>query len=80
MCRADLNRDPRQYKERSSAKDAEMISYLIDVLLLNRKAAFPGDSANPVAAVVEEWAQVGQAMLGSVRKCSEDPSPTELPP
>jgi len=79
MCRAELNRDPQQYKETSSAKDAEMISYLIDVLLLNRTAAFPGGSANPIAAVVEEWAQVGQAMLGSVRKCSEDPSPTERP-
>ena len=41
MIEADVNRDPKQYKVTSDERDAEMISYLIDVLLLRQKAAFP---------------------------------------
>ena len=43
MIEADVNRDPAQYAETSDKRDAEMISYLIDVLLLHQNAIFPSD-------------------------------------
>ena len=41
MIEADVNRDPEQYKETSDKRDAEMISYLVDTLLLHQEAVFP---------------------------------------
>ena len=41
MIEAEVNRNPKQYTEKSDEKDVEIISYLIDVLLLHKDAKFP---------------------------------------
>lgn len=64
MIEADANRDPEQYKETSDKRDAEMISYLVDVLLLHQEAVFPSDDPSSEKRVITEWSQVGRAMLG----------------
>lgn len=37
MIEADVNQDPNQYKEAINEREAEMISYLVDMLLLHQK-------------------------------------------
>ncbi len=64
MTEAAVNRDPRQYSETSKAKDAKMISYLVDCLLLRRKTQIPSGEYSPDKAVLENWGVVGRAMLG----------------
>jgi len=58
-----VNRDPGQYRETSDARDAEMVSYLIDVLLLHREAAFSSEESCPEKNALMQWSQVGRAML-----------------
>ena len=41
MMQADVNRDPRQYQETDTDRDARLIAYLIDVVLLHRHVEFP---------------------------------------
>lgn len=62
MIEADVNRGPIQHGEPSDVRDAMMISYLIDVLLLERQATFPGGGSDK--AVMAQWGLVGRAMLG----------------
>jgi hypothetical protein len=64
MIEADLNRDPKQYKETSAERDAEMIYYLVDVLLLHQEAVFPGDEPSSEKQSLMIWSQVGRAMSG----------------
>ena len=64
MFEADLNREPDQYDQTDDDHDAAMISYLIDVLLLDREADFPTDAADPGEAALQQWSEVGRAMLG----------------
>ncbi len=64
MIEADVNRDPEQWTETSAERDAEMISYLIDVLLLHRQAVFPSDDPSIQKRVITEWSLVGRAMFG----------------
>ena len=64
MIEADVNRDPAQYKETSDERDAEKISYLVDVLLLHQEAVFPSDEPSSKKQVLMNWSQVGRAMLG----------------
>jgi hypothetical protein len=64
MIEADVNRDPEQYKETSDKRDAEMISYLVDVLLLHQEAVFQSDDPSSEKRVITEWSQVGKAMPG----------------
>jgi len=64
MLAADVNRDPEQYSETSDERDAEMISYLVDVLLLRRDAVFPNDEPSSEKQALTNWSQVGRAMLG----------------
>jgi hypothetical protein len=64
MIEADANRDPKQYKQTSDERDAEMISYLIDLLLLHKKAIFPSGKKSSDNQVLMQWSQVGRAMLG----------------
>jgi hypothetical protein len=40
MVEAAVNRDPEQYGESNDARDAEQLSFLIDVLLLHGSTAF----------------------------------------
>ena len=64
MVQALANRNPKQYYETSDTRDAEMISYLVDVLLLRRDAVFPSDEPSSEKTTLMNWSQVGRAMLG----------------
>lgn len=64
MIGADVNREPEQYGETSDKKDAKMISYLVDVLLLRHPAEFPSDEASDENRALKNWSQIGRAMLG----------------
>ncbi len=61
---ADVNRDAEQYTETSDERDAEMISYLVDVLLLHQEANFPRSEPSSEKRSLKNWSQVGRAMLG----------------
>jgi len=63
MIEAEVNRDPDQYGETSDERDARMISYLIDLLLLRQDASFPSDEESPEKQALMKWSQVGRAML-----------------
>src|SRR5262249_44725766 len=64
MVEADVNRDPEQYRETSDERDAKMISYLIDLLLLQQEPDFPTDEVSSEKQELLQWSQVGRAMLG----------------
>jgi hypothetical protein len=64
MVAADVNRDPEQYREESDERDAKMIAYLIDVLLLQQEAPFPSGDSSPEMQALMAWSLVGRAMLG----------------
>ena len=64
MIEADMNRDPEQYDETNDESDAEMISYLVDVLLLHQEANFPSSEPSSEKRSLKNWSQVGRAMLG----------------
>ena len=61
---ADVNRDPQQYKNTDDQYDAELIVYLIDVVLLRRPSRFPSKSSSDTKRALEQWSQVGRAGLG----------------
>ena len=73
MVQAEANREPEQYTETSDARDAAMISYLIDLLLLGQPAEFPSDEANPEKRALMNWSMVGRAMIDE----AEEESTTE---
>ena len=64
MVSADVNRNPEQYIETDDNRDIKMISYLIDILLLHKKAVFPDDDSTADNNPLKEWSQVGRAMTG----------------
>ena len=64
MFEADVNRNSAQYKEVSDERDAEMISYLVDLLLLHQDAVFPSEEPGSERQALKSWSQVGRAMLG----------------
>jgi hypothetical protein len=64
MVEADVNRDPEQYKELNNERDAEMIPYLVHVLLLHQSAVFPSNESSSEKSTLMNWSQVGRAMLG----------------
>jgi len=64
MIEADVNRDLQQWTKTCDERDAEMVSYLIDVLLLRQHAVMPRDDPSIEKRVLREWGLVGRAMLG----------------
>ena len=64
MYEALVNRDPDQYTETDDEHDANMISYLIDVLLLKRNPVFPSKETDPEISAVKQWSSIGRAALG----------------
>lgn len=64
MVSADVNRDPEQYKGVSDKRDAELISYLVDTLLLRQKAAFRSGAPESDKSALEKWSLIGRAALG----------------
>jgi hypothetical protein len=63
MVGAEVNREPEQYSATDDERDAQMISYLIDVLLLGRDAQYPSAPAAGELGALEQWSMVGRAML-----------------
>jgi hypothetical protein len=63
MVKADVNRDPDQYLETDDQRDAALISYLIDVLLLRQRADFPSDEPSGEKRALMNWSEVGRAMF-----------------
>jgi len=62
---ADLNRDPGQYRETSDEKDAGLIFFLIDLLLLHKRdASFPCRGKDAMEHALMGWSMVGRAMTG----------------
>jgi len=59
-----VNRDAEQHAEVNEESDAEMVNYLVDVLLLHQDAAFPSGDASDETSALVNWGQVGRAMLG----------------
>lgn len=64
MVSAEVNRDATQYSATDDEYDVAMISYLIDVLLLDQMGEFPSTASTPEDAALEQWGSVGRAMLG----------------
>lgn len=62
MVSAELNRDPEQVGK-PQGRDDEMMSYLIDALLLRRDAVLPSDEPDEGQRALEMWSVVGRAML-----------------
>jgi len=77
MYEADVNREPSEYTETSDAKDAALISYLIDTLLLHQDAEFPCDSREPTESAIAAWSLVGKAMLGHHPRHEGEAEPTD---
>ena len=63
MMQADVNRDPRQYQETDTDRDARLIAYLIDVVLLHRHVEFP-PAGSPQESALTNWSVVGRTMMG----------------
>ena len=59
----DVNRDPRQYEETDTDRDARLMASLIDVVLRHRHVAFPL-AGSPRASALARWGIVGRAMRG----------------
>jgi hypothetical protein len=64
MVKAEVNRDPDQYSQTDDAYDAKMISYLVDILLLEKESIFPSTGGSPADQAVANWSMVGRAMFG----------------
>jgi hypothetical protein len=62
LTHADVNREQSQYKETNDEIDRQMISYLIDVLLLRKPARFPYNNSNDEQSL-KIWSSVGKALF-----------------
>ena len=58
-----VNRDKDQYTCVDDDYDAGLVSWLIDVLLLKRPAAFPDSGQGDGMEPLRQWSLVGRAML-----------------
>jgi hypothetical protein len=47
-----------------AGRETEMISYLVDLLLLRREVPFPDDGSSEEISAVRNWGVVGRARLG----------------
>jgi hypothetical protein len=64
MVKALVNRDHEQYRETSNDRDAAMISFLIDVVLLHRQHEFPSSEGSGATKALMQWGQIGRSALG----------------
>ena len=64
MVRAEVRRIPKHNNPNADKENAEMISYLINVLLLDRAQMFPSDNMTPEESFAMSWSAVGRAMFG----------------
>jgi hypothetical protein len=60
-----VNRDKKQYTEVDNNWDCQFVVYLINLMLLGKHTPYPEKSGvNPDISAVQQWSQVGRAMLG----------------
>jgi hypothetical protein len=64
MRSAEVNRDPSQYTETDDHYDAELISYLVDVLLIRTAADFPAMYGSSSENAIAAWSIAGMDSLG----------------
>ena len=64
MVRAEVRYIPKRNNPNADKENAEMISYLIDVLLLDRARMFPSCNMTPEESAIMSWSTVGRAMFG----------------
>jgi len=65
MTQAEVNRDPSQYSVTNDKRNAQLISYLISVLLLGEASQFPASlEGGHGKSQLEAWAFTGRASLG----------------
>ncbi len=62
---ADVNRHVEQYKQTDNAYDQQLISYLINVLLIHKPFSFINSTIQPDQDAVHEWDIAGRAMPGN---------------
>ena len=60
---ATVNRNPQQYKIEDDEYDRQMLFFLIDVLLLNKRGEFPSRYSNSIKKALELWAIIGRESL-----------------
>jgi len=63
IAEAWVNRNKEQYTCVDDAYDAQLLSWLIDVLLLKRPALFPDSGQLDGMEPLRQWSSVGRAML-----------------
>lgn len=63
IAEAWVNRNKEQYTCVDDAYDAQLLSWLIDVLLLKRPALFPDSDQLDGMEPLRQWSSVGRAML-----------------
>jgi len=75
MVNIEANRDPEQYNQQNDKYDVQMLSYLIDALLLGQSGQFPvlDPNASPEINALQQWSIVGRTML-------KEPSESENTP
>ena len=58
------NRDREQYTETDDNWDCQFVVYLINLLLLHKPTPYPEkEDIDPEISAVQQWSQVGRAML-----------------
>jgi len=63
MVGADVNRETVQYTQTDDSEDIQMISFLVDVLLLRCQSAPPIGEPSAKQRALKTWSQVGRAMF-----------------
>ncbi|RKZ12791.1 hypothetical protein DRQ53_10275 [bacterium] len=63
MIESEVNRDPDQYSQTNDEFDARLISYLIDVLLLQHEASYPDEDDFVPRDPLAMWSLVGRASV-----------------
>jgi hypothetical protein len=69
---ADVNRDKEQYSATDDEYDRHMLSYLIDLLLLQKPAVFPTNDGPAEETAIKQGSVVGQAMFGDSPGAQQD--------
>ncbi len=76
MVQAEVNRDPEQY--RMFDDEAQMISSLVDALLLHRPYLAPDAGPASPHQALADWSQIGRASIGQ-HPDGDEPEETDAP-
>jgi hypothetical protein len=75
LCLIEANRNAKQYSDKDDAYDAKLFFYILDLLLLGRETPFPSKAGeSPDIVPIQQWSQVGQAMLSESKSGSKGPA------